>query len=369
MNELEPARSTSLLELKGLLPEELERAAESLGLEPYRGRQLALWIYGRGATGFDLMTNFTKAARARLSEQATIYSLRPVGLQTSPGGMAAKYLFELPDGRRVETVLMREGRRRTVCVSSQVGCPLDCTFCATGKMGMVRDLAAAEIVDQVLSVRRDLVREGEDLTNVVMMGMGEPLLNFDAVTRAVRLMNLDYGPAISNRRITLSTAGHVPGILRLSREGPRIGLAVSLNATEDDFRNQIMPINRKWPIAELLSAVRAYQQYHRRFVTFEYVLLHGLNDTVSHARDLVRLVSDIPCKLNVIPWNPIEGEAFARPPEAVISAFVETIAAKQMTATVRYSKGTEITAGCGQLATSGAERSQVMTISPDFQVT
>ena len=350
--------SMSPRELKGMLPEELEHVAASIDLEPYRGRQIAQWIYGYGVRSFDAMTNLSKAHRRMLSERATILSLDEAEVVTDPSGQATKYLFELSDGRRVESVLMAEGDRRTLCVSSQVGCPLDCTFCATGKMGLIRNLTAGEIVDQVVVARRHLGEVGEDLTNVVLMGMGEPLLNLPEVSRAIRIMNLDYGPAISRRRITLSTAGHVPGIEELTRNGPHVMLAVSLNATTDAFRNEIMPINRRWPISVLLEAVKGYQRAFGRYVTFEYVLLAGQNDSVEHARALVDLIRDIPCKVNVIPWNPIDGEAFGRPSEQRIEAFVETIAAAQMTAIVRYSKGTDITAGCGQLyqASPGVER-------------
>lgn len=336
-------------ELKGLLPEELEAFAVSMGLEPYRGRQIAAWIYNRGATDFGAMTDLSKGVREALSARARILALKGVDRIGSGGGDTVKYLFELPDGMRVESVLMQDGKRRTLCVSSQVGCPLDCSFCATGRMGLLRNLTAGEILDQLLSVRRDLLAGGEDLTNVVMMGMGEPLLNYEQVVRAVRLMNLDYGPAMGIRRITLSTVGHVPGILRLAGEGLKVGLAISLNATTDVQRAQIMPINRRWPIADLLDAVRAYRRAIDRRVTFEYVLLHGFNDTPEDARRLVSLVGDISCKINLIPWNPIPDTPFRRPPQATVDRFVEVLTGSRILTTVRYSKGIDIAAGCGQL--------------------
>lgn len=336
-------------EIKGLLPEALEETLAERGFQRFRGRQIAHWMYGRGTTRFEEMTNLSLSARERLSEELSILSLERVTAEEASDGSAIKFLFQMPDGRRVESVLMREGKRRTLCVSSQVGCPLDCTFCATGKMGLIRNLTPGEIIDQVIQARKHLTDRGDDLTNVVMMGMGEPLLNLDAVSVATRLMNLDYGPGISNRRITVSTAGHVPGIRKLIEKGQKVMLAVSLNATTDDERNAIMPINRKWPIEALLDAAADYQVFNGRRITFEYVLLGGLNDTVEHARQLVDLVRRIPSKVNVIPWNPIDGEDYARPPEDRIRAFVETVANANMTVTVRYSKGTEITAGCGQL--------------------
>jgi 23S rRNA (adenine2503-C2)-methyltransferase len=335
-------------ELKGLYPEELEAFVCSLGLETYRARQIAAWIYNSGTTDFEEMTNLSKSLRAVLSDQATILNIETIKEQGT-GGDTVKFLFGLDDGRRIESVLMREGKRRTLCISSQVGCPLDCLFCATGRMGLIRNLTAAEILDQLIKVRKSLRDDGEDLTNVVMMGMGEPLLNFDEVIRAIRLMNLDYGPAVGMRRITLSTVGYVPGILKLSQEGLKVGLAISLNATTDEQRSQIMPINKKWPIADLLDAIRSYRQRIDRRVTFEYVLLHGFNDSEEDARRLVNLVRDISCKINLIPWNPIPDALFESPPQSTIDAFLKVLTDSFLTATVRYSKGTDISAGCGQL--------------------
>jgi 23S rRNA (adenine2503-C2)-methyltransferase len=337
-------------EIKGLLPEQLEETLAERGFQRFRGRQIAQWMYSHGVTDFEEMTNLSKKARAKLPEMFSILSLECVTAEEASDGSAIKFLFQMADGRRIESVLMREGRRRTLCVSSQVGCPLDCSFCATGKMGLIRNLTSGEIIDQVIQARKYLTDNGDELTNVVMMGMGEPLLNLGAVTAATRLMNLDYGPSISNRRITVSTAGHVPGIRKLIENGQKVMLAVSLNATTDALRNEIMPINKKWPIDELLDATADYQAFHGRMITFEYVLLGGLNDSPDHARELVNLVRRVPSKINVIPWNPIDdGDAYDRPDEDRINAFVQTIADAQMTVTVRYSKGTEITAGCGQL--------------------
>ena len=337
------------IELKGLFPEELARHVSKMGLERYRTRQLIDWLYNKGVTDFTSMTNLSKAVRARLDAQFKLLTLNRVEKIESASRDTEKFLFELPDKRRVESVLMRDGKRRTLCVSSQVGCPLDCQFCATARMGLLRNLTAAEIIEQVLYAQRFLRERGDELTHVVMMGMGEPLLNFDQVLRAIRLINLDYGAAIGIRRITLSTVGHVPGIAKLAREKLKIGLAVSLNATTDVQRSQIMPINRKWPIAELLSAVRAYYDQIKRWVTFEYVLLHGFNDTPEDAHRLIDLVRDIPCKINVIPWNPIDDAPYQRPPQRAIDQFVTILTQAQLTATVRYSKGDDIAAGCGQL--------------------
>ena len=337
------------IELKGLFPEELAQHVANLGLERYRTRQLIDWLYNKGVMDFASMTNLSKAVRARLDAQFNLLTLNRVEKIESASRDTEKFLFELPDKRRVESVLMRDGKRRTLCVSSQVGCPLDCQFCATARMGLLRNLTAAEIIEQVLYAQRFLRARGDELTHVVMMGMGEPLLNFDQVIRAIRLINLDYGAAIGIRRITLSTVGHVPGIAKLAREKLKIGLAISLNATTDVQRSQIMPINRKWPIAELLSAVRAYYDQIKRWVTFEYVLLHGFNDTPEDAHRLIDLVRDIPCKINVIPWNPIADAPYQRPPQRAIDQFVTILTQAQLTATIRYSKGDDIEAGCGQL--------------------
>jgi 23S rRNA (adenine2503-C2)-methyltransferase len=342
------------VQLKGMSVAELEAAAVSLGLKPYRGRQLARWIYGRGETAFAEMTDLSKDVRRELETAARISQLHRVREVRSPDDETVKYLFELGNGMRVESVLMREGSRRTLCVSSQVGCALDCTFCATGRMGFRYNLTAGEIVDQLITVRRIHADQERPVTHVVLMGMGEPFLNYDAVLKAIRLMNLELGPGLGLRRITVSTAGHVPGILQLGEEGLQVGLAVSLNASTDQQREAIMPINRKWPIPELLAAVREYLKGGNRRVTFEYVMLHGFNDAEEDARRLVRLLGSIRCKVNLIPWNPvpsdsIDGQDFHRPEKSDIDRFADILRDGLLTATVRYSKGTDIAAGCGQL--------------------
>ncbi|MBI2951117.1 23S rRNA (adenine(2503)-C(2))-methyltransferase RlmN [bacterium] len=351
------------VDLKGLPPEELQAFISTLGKERYRTKQLLAWIYGRGVASFEDMTDLSRKFRQELEACARISQLTEVLRTPSSDGKAVKFLFALSDGLRVESVLMFERDRRTLCVSSQVGCPLDCSFCATGKMGLLRNLTAAEIVDQVISVRRELVAASRvecdlmgafgrgDLTNIVLMGMGEPLLNYDAVVRAVRLVGLEMGPCLSAKKVTLSTAGHVPGILRLAEDGLKVGLAVSLNATLDDLRARIMPINRKWPIADLLDAVRRYVRRIGRRVTFEYVLLAGENDADADADRLVALVRGIPCKINLIPYNPIPGLGHQRPSQARIDAFADRLRAGHLTVNVRYSKGDDIAAACGQLAT------------------
>ena len=346
-------------DLKGMLPEELQAFIASLGKERYRTKQLLAWIYGRGVASFEDMTDLSRKFRQELTERARVSRLTEVLRTRSADGKAVKYLFGLADGLRVESVLMFERNRRTLCVSSQVGCPLDCSFCATGRMGLVRNLTSAEIIDQVLAVRREIAdAEGDGLTNIVLMGMGEPLLNYDAVVSAVRLMGLEMGPCLSAKKVTLSTAGHVPGIRRLADEGLKVGLAVSLNATTDALRTKIMPINRKWPIADLMDAAAHYFRRIGRRVTFEYVLLSGENDADADADRLLALARRVPCKINLIPWNPVDAPdaSHRRPPQPRIDAFADRLRAGHLTVNVRYSKGDDIAAACGQLVTQAEAR-------------
>ena len=341
------------VDLKGMLPAELEAFISSMGKERYRTKQLLAWIYDRGVTSFEEMTNLSLEFREQLSKCAHVSELSETERIRSSDGKALKILFTLSDGLRIESVLMFEKGRRTLCVSSQVGCPVDCTFCATGKMGFVRNLTTGEIVDQVIAARRELASRDEDLTNIVLMGMGEPLLNYEPVVRAVRLVGLEIGPCISARKITLSTAGHVPGILRLADEGLKIGLAVSLNATTDATRTRIMPINGKWPISALIDAALEYYRRVQRRITFEYVLLAGENDTDIDAKRLIALVHRVPCKINLIPWNPISpcDPDYRRPTQNRIETFADHLRAANLTVNVRYSKGDDIAAACGQLIT------------------
>ncbi|MBM3277365.1 MAG: 23S rRNA (adenine(2503)-C(2))-methyltransferase RlmN [Candidatus Handelsmanbacteria bacterium] len=342
----------SLLDLKSLLPEELRTLVRQLGQEEYRAGQLLSWIHGKGVEEVDQMSNLSRAFREQLKARATLSRLREVERQLSPGGQAIKFLFELPGGERVESVLILDGKRRTACLSSQVGCPLDCKFCATGRMGFIANLKAAQIVDQLLQVGRALLAErGERVSNVVMMGMGEPLLNYEELVRALRLMRLEHGPAIGGRKVTVSTAGYVPGIRRLAREDLNLGLAISLNATTDELRDQLMPINRKYKIAELLDAAAEYFSLRGRRVTFEYVLLEGVTDADEDALRLAELTRGVPCKLNLIPYNELaEDTPFRRPPADRIARFRQLLENHTpMAVTLRESRGRDIDAACGQL--------------------
>lgn len=352
--------SDERVDLKSLLPDELRAFVARLGREQYRTSQLLRWIHGRGVADFGAMTDLAKGFREELPRVARVERLEEAARTTAGDGLTTKLLLRLGDGWHVETVLMREGKRRTVCISSQVGCAFGCDFCATGQLGLIRNLTVGEIVDQLIQARTVLEgqllangkdgSEGRPITNVVMMGMGEPLHNYESVTNAVRLMGLEMGLAISATRVTISTAGLVPMIYRLAEDLPKVGLAISLNATTDEVRNRLMPLNRRYPIKELMVAAAHVARTSRKHrVTFEYALIAGANDSDEDARRLVKLVSSFPCKINLIPFNPISGRAFKRPSKERIDRFHRILWERSLTATVRWSKGEDIAAACGQL--------------------
>ena len=339
------------VDLKGLLPDELEALVGQWGQPVYRVKQLLAWMYGRGVSDLEAMTDLSKAFRQQLGQIARITRLSEAQRRVSSTGQAIKFLFALPGGERIESVLIIDGKRRTACLSSQVGCALDCQFCATGKMGFIRNLSAAEIIDQLVQVDQVLKAQGEQVTNVVMMGMGEPLLNFDQVVRAIRLMRLEMGTAVGGRRITVSTAGYLPGIQRLAREGLNVGLAISLNATTDEAREQLMPINRKYKIAQLLEAAAEYFDLSGRRPTFEYVLMDGVTDADEDALRLADLTRGIPCKINLIPYNELGPDSlYRRPSPARVGRFRRLLEEQSpMAVTMRESRGRDIDAACGQL--------------------
>ena len=306
--------ASRLYDLKAMLPIELDRLVGELDEPAYRTRQILDWLYAKGVRDVREMTNVSKTLREKLAEQTRITCLNLVKRQESATGEAVKFLFELPTGQRIESVLIVDGTRRTACLSSQVGCPLDCKFCATGRMGMIANLEAGQIVDQLLQVDHFARERGEKVTNVVMMGMGEPLLNYSAVARALKLMRLKEGIGLGGRKVTVSTAGYIPGIRRLMAEDLNVGLAISLNATTDEIREQLMPINRKYKIADLLAVAREFFACRGYGVTFEYVLMAGLTDADADARRLAELTRDIPCKINLIPYNETDADRrFRRP--------------------------------------------------------
>lgn len=337
-------------DLKAMLPDELDDFVGELGQPTYRTRQILDWLYVKGVRDVGEMTNLSKALRDMLAQKTRITALRQVDCQESATGEAVKFLFELPTGQRIESVLIIDGDRRTVCLSSQVGCPLDCKFCATGRMGLIANLEAGQIVDQFLQVSLFARARGERVTNVVMMGMGEPLLNYDEVVRALRLMRLEEGLGLGGRKITVSTAGYLPGIRKLIAEDLNVGLAISLNATTDETREQLMPINRKYKIADLLLAAREFFDRRGYRVTFEYVLMAGLTDADEDARRLAGLIRDVPCKINLIPYNEFEDdERFRRPSRRRLEQFYRVLGELGVEFTVRESRGRDIDAACGQL--------------------
>ncbi len=322
----------------------LEAYFASLGERPFHARQVMRWVYKRGATGFDAMTDLSAGLRERLAREASLAVPRVAAEHESRDG-TRKLLLELGDGKRVETVLIPDAGRITQCVSTQVGCAMGCAFCRTGTQGYERNLTAGEIVGQVVLGQR---RAGARITNVVFMGMGEPLHNRDNVVRAVRILGSDHGLNITRRRLTVSTSGLVDEMRRLPAD-VLPALAVSLNATTDAVRDRLMPVNRRWPIAELLGALKDLPLPPRARYTIEYVLLGGVNDTPDDARRLVRLLSDVRCKVNLIAYNPHPDSPFRAPDPAAVEAFQAHLLAKNFTAILRKSRGEDILAACGQL--------------------
>jgi len=331
------------INLKGLWIEDLEKLVGDLGEKRYKARQLASWIYAKGATDFNQMTELSKDLREKLSQIAFIDSIKLVKRQVSQKDFSEKLLFELSDGERIETVLMWEGKRVTICLSTQVGCPLGCTFCATGMMGFKRNLTAGEIVDQIVAL------EGYHITHVVLMGMGEPLLNYDNTLKALRIINNELGLSFAAKQITLSTAGIPTIVEKLAEENLKIKLAISLNAPTDDKRSKLMPINKKHPIKELFGAVKYFVKKRKRGVTFEYVLIKDINDSEKDAMALSKLIQGIRCKINLIPYNLVPDLPYQKPSEEKILAFRDYLYPRCPAVTLRLSKGEDILAACGQL--------------------
>lgn len=344
--------ATEIPNLMGLRPAALEEYFSGIGEKPFRARQVMKWIHQRNADTFAAMTDLSKSLRADLERTAKIALPRLLAEQISADG-TVKWLFESGGGQAVETVFIPEPGRGTLCISSQVGCALDCAFCATGAQGFNRNLSAAEIIGQVNYANRALPMRATGksaVTNVVFMGMGEPLANFRNVVPALELLISDYGYGLSRRRITVSTSGLVPQLDKLG-DVCNVSLAVSLHAPNDRLRDRLVPINRVHPIAELLDACWRYAAKHaNRFITFEYVLLKDVNDTVAHAGQLADLLVGRPAKINLIPFNPFEGNEFRRPSATTIARFQEQLRARGLVTTTRRTRGDDIDAACGQLA-------------------
>jgi 23S rRNA (adenine2503-C2)-methyltransferase len=323
-----------------------------IGEKPFRAKQLLRWMHQYGEADFSNMSDLAKSLREKLAASATIAAPRIASDNTAADG-TRKWLIDVGNGNAVESVFIPEANRGTLCVSSQAGCALDCKFCSTGKQGFNRNLSTAEIIGQLWIANRMLgaTPKGERVvSNVVMMGMGEPLANFDNVVAAMRLMLDDNAYGLSRRRVTLSTSGIVPAIDRL-RDACPVALAVSLHAPNDALRDALVPINRKYPLTELLAACRRYlERAPRDFITFEYVMLDGVNDGAAHAQQLVALVRDVPCKFNLIPFNPFPNSGFKRSPREAIRRFAEILLAGGLVVTTRKTRGEDIDAACGQLA-------------------
>jgi 23S rRNA (adenine2503-C2)-methyltransferase len=340
-------------DLRGLPLAELAGFLSALGERPYRARQVYHWLHQRGAASFREMSDLPASLRALLSERARLDTLEMAAEQRSVDG-TLKWKWRTEDGHFVESVYMPEAGRRTLCLSSQVGCALGCTFCLTATMGLARHLSAGEIVDQVARANRRLLEIGEGpaprpLTNLVFMGMGEPLHNYESVKAALEILLSEDGPNFSHRHVTVSTSGLVPAIRRLGEE-TEVKLAVSLNATTDAQRSALMPINRRYPLAALLEACRAFPMRRGRRITFEYVLLGGVNDSAQDAERLARLIRGIPAKVNLIPYNHNPGLPFSAPAPGRVEAFRDLLLAGNVTAVVRRNRGRDISAACGQLA-------------------
>jgi 23S rRNA (adenine2503-C2)-methyltransferase len=334
--------------LYGKSRSELGEVLRPLSSRPFHAGQLFSWIYARRETDFRRMTDLPGAIRAELTRRFRVAPPEAARRETSRDG-TVKYLLRLEDGRTVESVYLPEPRRVTFCISSQIGCPLACTFCLTGKMGLVRNLTAGEIAGQVAVLAEDFGLPANSY-NLVLMGMGEPLNNYEGVMAAFRILTDPNGFGIAARHVTLSTAGVIPGILRLAAEPVRPRIAVSLSATTDALRDELMPINRAYPLAALFGALRTMPLAPRERVTLEYVLLRGINDSPEDAARLARLASPLPVKVNLIPYNEAGVDGYAAPPPGGVRAFRDLLLARGIRASVRKRRGADISAACGQLA-------------------
>ena len=350
--------------LLDLTHSQLQELLLSWGEPGYRADQLYKWLYASLVTDFTPMCNIPQGIRQQLEQVASIRRLTPVQEIASRDGLTRKVLFALPDGETVESVLMLYDKRKSVCVSTQVGCALGCAFCATGQSGFTRNLTAGEIVEQVLHFARALKKESQRVTNVVFMGMGEPFRNYEATWQAVETLNDPRGCNLGARRITISTVGIVPGIQRLSQETLQAGLAVSLHAAYDDLRDTLIPINRRYPLKELITACQDYVERTGRRVTFEYALVKGVNDSRQQAAQLARLLNGLLCHVNFIPLNPIPDSNWQASSNEQVQIFHREIRSRGISSTVRLRRGIEIEAGCGQLRSRDGGTTKPSTCDP-----
>lgn len=335
------------MDLRNLTFEELRDWIADLGLEPYRAEQIFRWIFQGHLRSFDQMTNLSKKWRTRFGEQAYLSRLVVQKTEQSKDG-TRKFLFQCEDGEHIESVLIPERGHYTLCISSQVGCAQKCRFCFTGRMGLKRNLKASEIINQIVSVQETLSAGDPLLTNIVFMGMGEPLHNFDQTTRALKILLSPEGRRFSHRHVTVSTAGLIPEMKALGQLLP-VNLAVSLNAADDKTRDRLMPVNRKYPLDQLIHACREFPLPHKKRITFEYIVIKGVNDSPQEARALAKLLKGVRAKINLIPFNPHPGIQYRTPDEEDLLKFQDILIGQQYTVMIRRSKGADISAACGQL--------------------
>ena len=344
--------TTPKLNILGFTKEDLADYFTQIGDKPFRAAQVIKWIHQLGVTDFMAMTNLSLLLRQSLSENVCVQPPKIIKHLLSRD-LTQKWLLQFEDNTVIETVYIPEDTRGTLCISTQVGCPMNCVFCATGKLGFKRNLTVVEIIGQVwLAVRElseDKTTKSHVVTNVVIMGMGEPLLNFDNVVKAINLLRDDLAYGLSKYRITLSTVGLVPEIKRLSKITD-IALAISLHAPNDELRNKLLPINKKYPLKELIAACKDFYQDHRRAVTYEYIMINGVNDSLEHAKQLVKLLRNSNCKVNLIPCNAVADSAYKPTPQEKIDRFRDILMAADINTITRKTRGSDIAAACGQLA-------------------
>ena len=343
------------IDLAELERAEIEQALDDLGVPRFHGRQIFHWIWARGVTDFAGMTNLAQPLRRTLAERFTISSPTLSAKQISSDG-TTKFLFQLRDGRQIESVYIPDTPAQTFCISTQVGCAMGCAFCLTGKMGLIRNLSAGEIAGQVRVLAHETGLAAKAF-NIVLMGMGEPLHNYDATMKALRIIGDEQGLAVPPKRVTLSTVGVLPGLEKLAAEDYMPNLAISLHATTEEQRSRLVPINRKYTLEDLIETCQRFPVAKRRRITFEYVMLAGVNDTPEDARRLVRLLSGIKAKVNLLPLNEAPGIPFGRPSDDRVNAFAKALADRGLVVSVRRSRGRDIRAACGQLIVEGARAS------------
>ena len=340
--------------IHGLLFTEFQTWIEQIGEKKFRAKQVWEWLYLHNAQHWDNMKNLPKSLREKLAAQFTIQPLEKIEVQNSGTG-TRKILNRLFDGELIEVVLIPAPDRRTVCISSQVGCMFGCAFCASGQLGVKRNLQAGEIVSEVLTAHREY---GDKVTNVVFMGIGEPFDNYDEVLRAIHILNDPDGYCLGARRITISTCGVVPGIQRLMQEGLQVELSVSLHAPNHAVRDALMPVNKSWPLEELIEACRIYTQRTKRIITFEYTLIREINDTEQHLAELIQLLRGFPCRVNLIPLSEIEEYDGKTSKPETVEKYVDRLQKAGINTTVRWSKGSDINAACGQLRSQSIKATQ-----------